>query len=78
MSQPRTSIREQPSRTTSLPQLLRRQDVEKCTGLSRSAIYKNLADSDSDFPRPIRVGAKAVRWKSNEIEQWVQSRPLAR
>ena len=55
--------------------LLRRQEVEKITGLSRSSIYRKI--KDGDFPRPIRVGPKAVRWKLSEINAWIESRPVA-
>ena len=55
--------------------LLRRQEVEELTGLSRSSIYRRMADGE--FPRPVRVGALAVRWKESDITAWIQSRPAA-
>lgn len=55
--------------------LLRRKEVEERTGLSRSSIY--LAMSQKTFPRPLRVGARAVRWRVDEIDAWVGSRPTA-
>ena len=30
-----------------------------------------------DFPHPIRVGPRAVRWRLRDIEQWMSERPLA-
>ncbi len=41
--------------------LLRRREVEKITGLSRSSIYRLM--EISDFPRPVRIGPGAMRWK---------------
>ena len=46
--------------------LLRRREVEQMVSLSRASIYR-LADS-GDFPHPIRVGPRAVRWPLREIE----------
>ena len=54
---------------------LRRREVEQMVGLSRTSIYR-LADS-GDFPHPIRVGPRAVRWRLRDIEQWMLERPLA-
>ena len=55
--------------------LLRRRQVEEITGLSRSSIYRLM--QDGDFPRPLRVGPAAVRWKTSDITNWLESRPLA-
>ena len=55
--------------------LLRRRDVEKITGMSRSSIYRLM--QESEFPRPVRVGPSAVRWKSSDITAWIESRPVA-
>lgn len=56
--------------------LLRRREVEKITGLSRSTIYRLM--QESDFPRPVKVGPSAVRWKLSHIMAWIESRPVAR
>ncbi|EAQ11167.1 AlpA family transcriptional regulator [Maritimibacter alkaliphilus HTCC2654] len=55
--------------------LLRRAEVEAITGLSRSGIYALM--SANDFPRPIRVGKRAVAWKSSDITDWINSRAAA-
>lgn len=52
--------------------VLRLLQVRTRVGLSRSAIY--LAISREEFPRPIRLGARAVGWLESEIESWVQER----
>lgn len=53
--------------------LLRRKQVESCTGLSRSTIYARIAARA--FPSPIDLGGgRAVGWLESEINQWVQSR----
>lgn len=52
--------------------ILRRKQVEKKTGLSRSTIY--LRVKEGTFPRPINLGARAVGWLENEIEAWLMAR----
>ena len=51
--------------------ILRRKQVEKRTGLSRSTIYLRI--QEGTFPRPINLGARAVGWLENEIEAWLAS-----
>jgi prophage regulatory protein len=58
------------------PLVLRRCDVEALTGLSRSTIYR-LA-SAGQFPRPIRLGPRAVGWAVNEINCWLEERAANR
>ncbi len=52
--------------------ILRRKQVEKQTGLSRSTIYLRI--QNGTFPRPIKLGARAVGWLENEIEAWLTAR----
>jgi prophage regulatory protein len=52
--------------------ILRRKQVEKRTGLSRSTIYLRI--QEGTFPRPIKLGARAVGWLENEIEAWLTAR----
>jgi prophage regulatory protein len=52
--------------------ILRRKQVEKRTGLSRSTIYLRI--QEGTFPRPISLGARAVGWLENEIDAWLASR----
>lgn len=56
--------------------LLRRRDVEAACSLSRSAIYAKL--QRGDFPAPVRIGPQGVRWRSTDIQAWIESRPPAR
>ena len=55
--------------------LLRRRQVEEITGLSRSSIYRLM--QDGEFPRPVKVGSAAVRWRVSAITVWLESRPVA-
>ena len=55
--------------------LLRRREVEGITSMSRSSIYRLM--QSGEFPRPVRVGPSAVRWRERDITAWVESRPVA-
>jgi prophage regulatory protein len=52
---------------------LRRPAVEAATGLSRSSLYAMM--DAGDFPRPIRIGKRAVAWPQSAIETWLALRP---
>ena len=53
--------------------LLTLRDVTAMTALSRSAVYALIAESR--FPKPIRVGSRAVRWVEQEVLDFIASRP---
>ena len=55
--------------------LLTRPQVEARCGLSTSSIYRFMRDGL--FPEPVRVGRRAVRWHSWEIDEWLATRPRA-
>ena len=55
--------------------MLRREEVEAICGLTRSTIYRLMRDDK--FPLPKRLGPRAVRWPSSEIETWLAARPRA-
>ena len=55
--------------------LLTRADVEHRVGLKRSAIYRLMREGQ--FPVPLKIGPRAVRWPSSEIEEWLASLPRA-
>ncbi len=55
--------------------LLRRREVEKIAGMSRSTIYRLM--QEGEFPRPVKVGSAAVRWRASDITLWLESRPVA-
>lgn len=54
-----------------LPQIFRRKDLEERLKLSRSSIYAMM--SQGEFPKPVRLGRRAVGWKSTDIEKWLQN-----
>jgi prophage regulatory protein len=55
---------------------LRRPAVEAATGLSRSSIYDMM--DRGEFPRPVRIGKRAVAWPENAISEWLSNRPTTK
>lgn len=53
--------------------LLRMPQVEAATGLKKSALYQRI--KEGSFPTAVRLGPKSVAWRSDEVSQWVESRP---
>jgi prophage regulatory protein len=47
---------------------LRRPQVEARTGLKRSTIYQRIRDGT--FPKPVRIGPRAVAWLETDVSQW--------
>ncbi|RYH06098.1 AlpA family transcriptional regulator [Tropicimonas sp. IMCC6043] len=56
----------------------RRPMVEQMTGLSRSSIYAKMdprsPHHDPDFPKPVRLGKRAVAWRESDILAWMNGR----
>lgn len=55
--------------------IVRRPEVERLTGLSRSTIYRLMAAGE--FPKPVKLTGKAVGWQLSAIAEWLAQRPLA-
>ena len=53
--------------------LLRLPQVIDLCGLQKSAIYKLL--SENRFPKPVKLGPRAVAWRSDEVGKWITDRP---
>jgi prophage regulatory protein len=55
-----------------LDRMLRRKEVEQITARSRSAIYEGMAAGT--FPKPVKIGARAVAWPESVIRNWIAER----
>ncbi len=44
--------------------------IMEMTGLSRSSIY--LAVSKGEFPKPIKIGKRAIGWPESVIKEWIR------
>jgi len=74
-----------PGKPPASVRLLRIGELAKLVGLSRATIYtrlKPLEDGGApDFPSPVHLGASGrspVRWRSDEVERWIKTRPRSR
>lgn len=52
--------------------LIRLKEVQCRVGLSRSTIYRWMAEGT--FPKPVRLGGHAVAWVLSDIDQWILQR----
>lgn len=49
--------------------ILRLRDVITVVGLCRSTIYEKI--DAGEFPRPLKLGKRAVGWRLDVIEEWI-------
>lgn len=56
----------------SVEKILRRPAVEEITGLSRSTIYLQM--THGAFPKPIKLGKRAVGWPESVVAAWLDER----
>lgn len=55
-----------------ISRLIRRHEVENRTGKSRAGIYESM--DAGTFPRPVKIGPRAVAWVESEINDWLRQR----
>ena len=55
--------------------LLRRNEVQRITGLGRTRLDE--LEREGRFPARVRVSDRAVAWRSDELDEWLASRPRA-
>ena len=62
--------------TTKKPgKLLRLPLVEERTGFKKSSIYAGV--KAGTFPAPVRLSARAVAWREEDIDRWITERTTA-
>jgi len=44
------------------------------TGLPLSTLYAKMLNKE--FPRPVKLGRRAVGWYSEDVERWLKSRTV--
>ena len=54
-----------------IKKIYRLPDVMTMTGLSRSSIYLRI--STNEFPKPVKLGRRAVGWPETSIIAWQES-----
>lgn len=56
--------------------LLKLPEVLSATRLSRSRLY-DLVEK-GEFPRPVKIGLRAVAWVGAEVQAWIEARMAER
>jgi prophage regulatory protein len=56
--------------------ILRRPELCRLVGLGYTTIHRMIRAGD--FPSPIPLGPKAVGWRSDEVQEWIDARTCAR
>ena len=56
--------------------LLRAPEVTEKTGLSYTTIWRK--ERAGVFPPRRRIGANSVGWVEQEVDRWIEGRPLVR
>ena len=51
-----------------IKKMYRLPDVMNMTGLSRSSIYLRI--STNEFPKPVKIGRRAIGWPEDSIIAW--------
>lgn len=58
-----------PETSKAAPAFYRLRDVTRITALSRSTIYRRIAEGR--FPAPVSLGGRASAWPSAALQAWI-------
>ena len=50
--------------------LLKLTDVETILSIKKSKLYRMI--SEGSFPKPVALGPRSVRWRSSDIQNWIE------
>lgn len=59
-----------------MDRLLRVSEVVAATGFKRAWLYHLVRCGE--FPRQLKVGKRAVRWRESEVANWIATRATAK
>ena len=68
----RTQPSSLPDILASIPQILRLPAVLRMTGLSRTTVYRMVAEHT--FPAPVKLAKRAVGWRHEDVWLWMAGR----
>ncbi|CDT26615.1 helix-turn-helix transcriptional regulator [Vibrio crassostreae] len=60
------------SNTEHQNRLMRLKEVMHISGLSRASIYSFM--EDGTFPQSVSLGARAIGWRYQDIQNWIQEK----
>lgn len=61
-----------PANSQSPDRIVRAQEVQNLTGLSRTTLWR--LERRGDFPARVTLSSSNVGWRLSEIQRWIQSR----
>ena len=67
----------QPSQLSPRDRWIDLRELELLCCVKKSTVYAMLRDRNSEFPQPVRLSARMVRWSENAVQQWMRSRAAA-
>lgn len=59
-----------------MTRLIRLPEVLECTGMTRPTLYRRIAVGE--FPRQVKLGARASAWDAGEVDAWIEARKAER
>jgi prophage regulatory protein len=59
------------NQSLNVDEILRLEEIKKLTKKSKSSIYADIASGL--FPAPVKIGVRAVGWKTSQIANWLDS-----
>ena len=68
----RTNANQHSAAALKRKRLLRIQEVIYLIGLSRSSLYQRMASRE--FPKPVKLGKRAVAWRARDIDRSISTR----
>jgi prophage regulatory protein len=54
---------------------IRTEQVMQITGLGRTTIFR--AVKEGRFPKPLKLGERAIGWLESDVRAWLESRRVA-
>jgi prophage regulatory protein len=60
-----------PTNANAAPAFYRLRDVVRITALSRSTVYRRVAEGR--FPAPVNLGGRASAWPRAELQVWIDN-----
>jgi prophage regulatory protein len=55
--------------------IIRKAQVLECVGMKATWLHEQV--KAGKFPRPVRLGERAVGWRQSDVEAWLESREHA-
>lgn len=54
-------------------QLLRDKEVAEMLNVSTNTVWRWVRDKAEGFPKPVKIGMRATRWKLSEIQRYLEA-----